>query len=536
MVQAIAQALTQTVPLPPELRLAQAQYASGQWEAAKAQLQSLAHQPRVAHWLGVIAFQEGDVPIALAHLWRAIAQIPGDSGIAHALGGALVRAGHPEAAVHWSHRSLVEAPASIATWNNLGSAYASLGDWEPSRVAYQQAIALDGNNAEARFGLALLALRQGQWQAGWAAYESRWQQEKFRQENPAVPDRPPWPGGDLAGLRLLVLTEQGLGDALQFLRFVPLLKQRGAQGVFCAVSDPLVPLVQTLPGVDGVVRNGETAPPWDGWISLLSLPHRLGLTDDWPDPPYLQAPPLPSDFPVRLEASRPCLGLVWASKLGHETSGDRSVPLSHLLPLLRKFKTTHRLVSLQKDIPPADLPTYRRAIEEGWLMEAGPHLSDLGVTAALIAQMAGVISVDTAVAHLTGALAKPLYLLLSTPGDWRWQSDRPWYPSARLYRQPRRGVWQPVVAQLMSDLSPNSPTPPPFVGIAWPPGLHSGWGVFGTNLVLHLARQPHLRPFLLNVGGLAQPNPLHRPLLTPMLQQWQAFKNTWRHAPGPSVP
>ncbi|MFQ3680321.1 MAG: tetratricopeptide repeat protein, partial [Pseudanabaenaceae cyanobacterium] len=470
----------------------------------------------------VIAFQEGDVPTALAHLWRAIAQLPGDSGIAHALGGALVRAGHPEAAVYWSRRSLVEAPDSIATWNNLGSAYASVGDWEQSRVAYQRAIALDGNNAEARFGLALLALRHGQWAEGWAAYESRWQQEKFRQDNPSVPDRPPWPGGDLAGLRLLVLAEQGLGDALQFLRCVPLLKQRGAAAVFCAVSDPLVPLVQTLAGVDRVVRNGETPPPWDEWVPLRSLPHRLGLTDEWPDPPYLQAPPLPPDFPVRLEASPPCLGLVWASKLGHETSGDRSIPLTHLLPLLQELRSAYRFVSLQKDIPPADWPAYRRALQEGLLIEAGPHLSDLGVTAALIAQLAGVISVDTAVAHLTGALAKPLYLLLSTPGDWRWQSDRPWYPSARLYRQPRRGIWQPAIAQLRQDL--RSKSPPPFLGIAWPPGLHSGWGVFGTNLVLHLARQPHPRPFLLDLGGFAQPNPLHRPRLTPILQQWQTFQ------------
>jgi len=524
---AIARALTQPPGIPLALPLAQKLYAADRREEARAQIEPLLEQARVAHWLGVLAFQEGKTEMALALLWRAIAQLPSDSGIAHALGGVLVRAGHPEAAVYWSRRSLVAAPDSIATWNNLGSAYASLGQWSASRQAYEQAIALAPENAEARFGLALIDLREQKWPAGWAGYESRWQQAKFRQENPMVPDAPLWPGGDPTGLRVLVLAEQGLGDALQFLRFVPLLKQRGAQAVFCAVSDPLVPLVQTLPGVDGVVRNGESAPPFDAWIPLLSLPHRLEWGADWPAPPYLNVPP--AAVPCALEVGKPHLGLVWASKLGHETSGDRSIPLVQLLPLLRELRATYRLVSLQKDIPPGDLPAYRRLCQENVLLEAGPHLTDLGVTAALIAQLDGVISVDTAVAHLTGALNQPLYLLLSTPGDWRWHRDRPWYPSARLYRQTRRGFWQTVIAQLTQDLSPSSPTPPPFLGIAWPPGLHSGWGVFGTNLVLHLARKPHLRPFLLNVGGFAQPNPLHRPLLAPMLQQWQAFQ---AHLPG----
>jgi len=517
-VGAMVRALTQPPGLPLALTLAQNLYAAGRPEEARAQIEPLVEQARVAHWLGVLAFQEGKIEMALACLWRAIAQIPGDSGIAHALGGVLVRAGHPAAAVYWSRRSLVESPDSVATWNNLGSAYASLGQWDASRAAYQEAIARDPANAEARFGLALIDLREQKWSEGWAGYEVRWQQEKFRRENPMVPEAPLWPGGDPTGLRLLVLAEQGLGDALQFLRFVPLLKQRGAQAVFCAVSEPLVPLVQTLPGVDGVVRNGESAPPFEAWVPLLSLPHRLALGADWPAPPYLQAPPLPPDFPVRWE--EPALGLVWASKLGHETSGDRSISLVPLLPLLRELRTTYRLVSLQKDIPPSDEPAYRRMVAEGLLIEAGPYLCDLGITAALIARLDGVISVDTAVAHLTGALDRPLHLLLATPADWRWESA--WYPRARLYRQTRRGDWSTPLAQLAAAL--RSTPKPPFLGIAWPPGLHSGWGVFGTNLVLHLAGKPHLRPFLLNLGGFAQPNPLHRPRLAPILQQWQAFQ------------
>ncbi|MGQ9865451.1 MAG: tetratricopeptide repeat protein [Pseudanabaenaceae cyanobacterium] len=525
VVQAIAQALREPPPVPPALTLAQTLYAAGRQEEARAQIEPLVEQGRVAHWLGVLAFQEGKIDIALACLWRAIAQIPGDSGIAHALGGVLVRAGHPEAAVYWSWRSLGEAPDSVATWNNLGSAYAYLGEWAASRNAYQRAIALAPENAEARFALALMDLRAQKWSEGWAGYEIRWQQEKFRRENPALPDSLRWAGGDPTGLRLVVLTEQGLGDALQFLRFVPLLKQRGAHGVFCAASDPLLPLVATLPGVDGVIRSGETLPPFDRWVPLLSLPHALGLGADWPLPPYLQAPPLPPDFPLAIAKDLPTLGLVWASKREHETSGDRSIPLVQLLPLLRELSTTYRLVSLQKDIPPSDWAAYRRLCQENILLAAGPHLTDLGVTAALIAQMEGVISVDTAVAHLTGALDRPLHLLLSTPADWRWESA--WYPRTHLYRQTRRGDWATPLAQLTAALRPRivPPAPkPPFLGIAWPPGLHSGWGVFGTNLVLHLARKPHLRPFLLQIGGFAQPNPLHRLLLVPILQQWQAFQ------------
>lgn len=360
-----------------------------------------------------------------------------------------------EAERHYRHALLID-PASPAALSNLGVLLACTGREQEAAACYRAAIAAAPDFQSARFNLSYLLLRDGDYAAGWRAFEGR----RWYARLDAWFGLPRWDGQDLAGKALLIGIEAGHGDMIQFCRYAALAKQRGAArvGIVCHVG--LTRLFATLDGVDAVFAH-DRAPAegwsgWDSWIAPLSMPLRFGTRlDSIPAAlPYLHADP------ADLARLRPALGggdgfkvgLAWQGNPRFENDADRSIAaLATLAPLARVDGA--RFFSLQVGAGElARLDAGARASFPG-LTDLAPHIGDFADTAALIACLDLVITVDTAVAHLAGALGKPCWVLLPAyKTDWRWlkeRDDSPWYPGAvRLFRQAGSGGggWDGVIA------------------------------------------------------------------------------------------
>ncbi|QVN21361.1 tetratricopeptide repeat protein [Burkholderia pyrrocinia] len=332
-----------------------------------------------------------------------------------------------------------------------GNALRALRRHDAARQAYADAIDLDPDYVLAHCMRAFLCLSIGDFEAGWAEYEWRWRDTQLDASRRAFA-QPRWTHGmPLAGKTILLYPEQGLGDTLQFCRYVPLVKALGARVVLEAPVE-LKTLFATLDGVDTLVARGEPLPPFDLHCPLLSLPleFRTDLASIPAGVPYLGADPARvARWRERLGAStRPRIGLVWSGNPLHLNDRNRSMTLADLLPL---FDDRYEWISLQKVVRDEDRP----ALDASAVRFVGDELGDFADTAALTALMDGIVSVDTSVAHLAGALGRPLALMIPHTPDFRWLLDRddsPWYPSARLFRQPEGGQWAPVVERIAAGL------------------------------------------------------------------------------------
>jgi tetratricopeptide (TPR) repeat protein len=419
---------------------------------------------------------------AIAAFRAAIAARPDFAEAHNNLGAALAEAGDADAAIASATRALALRPDYPAALNNLATALRDAGRLPDSIAAYRRALALQPDYAEAEMNLGMALLAAGDLPAGWAALEARWRTANLRGEQRGFP-QPHWRGEPAAGRTLLIHAEQGFGDTLQFCRYAPLAAARGLE-VILEVQPPLVRLLRGLPGVTRVVPRGEALPAFDLHCPMLSLPLALGTTlaDVPAQVPYLQAEPrAAADWAARLsgvvastaapgsapasanpDAPSPAwpgptappkplrVGLAWAGNpragIAALTAVDRrrSLPPALLAPLLAVPGV--RFLSLQKDAGAAGLP-----IEDDM-----PEMTDFADTAALVANLDLVISVDTAVAHLAGALGRPVWLLDRFGPCWRWltgRSDSPWYPTLRIYRQPAPGDWPSVIAAVRAELA-----------------------------------------------------------------------------------
>ncbi|HET7910676.1 MAG TPA: glycosyltransferase family 9 protein, partial [Pseudolabrys sp.] len=298
---------------------------------------------------------------------------------------------------------------------------------------------------EPHWNTASLRLLTGDFSRGWAEYEWRWKKESMARRMRNF-SQPLWLGGDdIAGRTILLHSERGFGDTIQFCRYVPLAAARGAC-VILEVEKPLQRLMTTLAGAAQVVTRAGPLPEFDLQCPLLSLPFafqtELG-TIPWSGP-YLrpQSRELTA-WDVRLGGKRrPRIGLAWSGSPAHERDAFRSINLCALLPLLNIDAT---FVSLQKDVRPADAAVLDQC---GDVLLFASALNDFSDTAALISKLDLVISVDTSIVHLAGALGRPVWVLLPYIPDWRWLLDRdstPWYPSARLFRQDDTRTWDNVI-------------------------------------------------------------------------------------------
>ncbi|MCA8348582.1 tetratricopeptide repeat protein [Burkholderia cepacia] len=348
-------------------------------------------------------------------------------------------------------RVIAATPRDKLAHFHRGSALRALRRHDDALRAYAEAIDIDPDYAHAHCMRAFLCLSIGDFEAGWAEYEWRWRDSQLDGSRRDFA-QPRWTHGmPLDGQTILLYPEQGLGDTLQFCRYVPLVKALGARVVVEAPVE-LKALFATLDGIDVLVARGDPLPPFDLHCPLLSLPleFRTDLSSIPAGGPYLRADPARVEhWRARLgENDRPRIGIVWSGNPLHLNDRNRSITLADLLPLLDE---RYEWISLQKVIRDEDRPV----LDASPIRFVGDELTDFAETAALTEAMDAVISVDTSVAHLAGALGRPLAVMLPHTPDFRWLLDRddsPWYPGARLFRQPEGGQWAPVVERLRDAL------------------------------------------------------------------------------------
>jgi len=345
------------------------------------------------------------------------------------------------------------APASAEPAYNLGVALEHFGLWDGALVAFQAAVECDARHVDAHWNGALALLRAGRFEEGFREYEWRFERGE---PGPRACAPPVWDGGDLADRTILVWAEQGFGDTLQFLRFVPELARRGGR-VVLEVMDGLQGLASRLAGVAAVVVRGSPPPAFDAHVALMSLPHKLALSHLPAVAPYLRArDALAWQWRDRLAASghRPgrelAVGLVWAGNPAPRNSRERSPGFDLVRALLDVPGT--RFFSLQKGAGCAELAG--RAPPANFV-DLDREIASFDDTAAIIANLDVVVTCDTAVAHLAGALGKPTFAMLPHTPDWRYGLDphaSAWYPGMRLFRQSTRGDWTNVTARVARAL------------------------------------------------------------------------------------
>jgi tetratricopeptide (TPR) repeat protein len=395
---------------------------------------------------------------AIVLLRQAVRLRPAFAEAHNNLGLALADLGRLEEAVAAFEQALRLKPLYAEAHNNLGGVLRGLGRLEEAAACYDLAVQLTPAMAaaSAHWNRALTWLHQGNFARGWAEYEWRW--KRSTTTRPSFP-QPLWDGGPLEGRTILLHCEQGLGDAIQFVRYAPLVQARGGR-VVLGCPPPLWALFQSMAGVEHVVAEGQVLPAYDVHAPLMSLPRLLGttLTTVPAEVPYLSVPSERVEhWRKRLEewCGRDAftVGICWQGNPRHKWDRHRSVPLALFRPLARVPGV--RLISLQRG------PGAEQLGAAGSLVTAVDPCAGqkdeftFQDTAALIRCLDLVVTVDTAAAHLAGALGAPVWLALSQIVDWRWldgRDDSPWYPSMRLFRRKHVGDWEPVFAQLATEL------------------------------------------------------------------------------------
>ncbi len=368
-------------------------------------------------------------------------------------GNTLLKLNRPLEALAAYDKALAIAPDNVQLLTNRAVALRRLDRPQEAVMSARRALVLKPDFAQAQFVESMARLTLGDFEAGWRGYEARWLVGflvKARRSFTA----PQWRGDSpLAGKTILLHAEQGLGDTLQFVRYAPLLAGRGAK-VVLEVQAPLKRLLSAMPGVAAVLARGEALPDFDLHCPLLSLPLALATRPATipADIPYV-APHAAeiAAFEARLPRRRPRIGVVWSGERTHDNDLNRSMRFATLAPLFDLPDIA--FVGLQRDIRDEDAAAVRGCPA---VRQIGPSFRDFADTAAAVAGLDAVISVDTAVAHLAGAMGKPLFLLLPFAADFRWlreRSDSPWYPSAQLLRQPKFGDWDSVVDALRWELT-----------------------------------------------------------------------------------
>ena len=423
---------------------------AGAAEACRRAVRANPRSARVHSNLAAVLSQSGDTAEALEMACQALALQPACAEAYSNLAGILWQQGRYAEAVDSCRRALALKPDCAEAHCNLGSALGDLGDLEGALESYRKVLALHPDSATAAYYSGLIYLQQGDLARGWASYEARWRLKSMLWKRRHFP-QPLWRGEALQGVRILLYAEQGLGDILQFVRYAPLVAARGGH-VILEVPPALRRLLSNLPGVSEIVSFGDPLPDFAWQCPLLSLPQAFAtdLSSIPASVPYLCPDPAEvRSWSEKLDGKGLRVGLVWAGNPKHVRDRQRSLALGQLAPLAEGGGIS--FYALQKGPAPAG-PPWPESVQ---LTDLGPQQRDLADAAAIVANLDLVISVDTAVAHLTGALGKPVWILLQFMPDWRWllqREDSPWYPTARLFRQPALGDWDSVVRRVALEL------------------------------------------------------------------------------------
>jgi tetratricopeptide (TPR) repeat protein len=388
---------------------------------------------------------------ALVDFDAALAVAPANPMAHYNRGIALSDLQRPEEAVAAYDRTLSLAPDHVKAWNNRGLALAALNRHREALDSYRKAIEIRADYADAHFHRALTLLTVGDFRRGFEEYEWRWRRAGMR---PRSLGRPLWLGEyPLQRKTILLHAEQGLGDTIQFARYIPMLARMGAN-VVLEVQPPLEALLAAVAGVTRIVARGDELPAFDVHCPLGSLPLAL-KTEPATIPagiPYLQADAgRIAKWHARLAAlDRPRIAIAWSGNPSHRNDRNRSIALSRLAAL--RPTGSARFVSIQRELRDEDAD---RLAHEPGITHVGAELDDFADTAAVVALVDLVVTVDTSVAHLAGAMGRPVFILLPFAPDWRWMvagETTPWYPSARLFRQPAIGDWDSVIECLRGEI------------------------------------------------------------------------------------
>ncbi len=436
---------------------------------------------------GLVLHTLGRLEEALIHYDAALALVPDDAGLINRRGAACLRLGRADEALAAFDRVLARDSAHLDALGNRGNALVALNRPEEALACYDaamraggesvqlltnrahalrrldrvdeaiadvaRALGRDANFAEAAFELALAQLARGDYAEGWRNYERRWQTGAFAVHRRDF--KPPlWTGGQVLGGRTILLhAEQGFGDAIQFVRYAPLVAERGAT-VVLEVQPELVRLMAGVTGVARAVARGGKPIPFDCHCPLMSLPRAFGTTlDSVPAAtPYLTVSAADvAAWAARLPQGRPRVGVCWAGRGSHSNDVNRSLLLTRFADVWNGVDAD--IVNLQHK--PSD--DERALLQARGVIDVSAPLHDFADTAALVKNLDVVVSVDTAVAHLAAALAVPTVVMLPFAADFRWLRERfdsPWYPTAKLFRQPRFADWQPVIEEVRGHLAP----------------------------------------------------------------------------------
>jgi len=407
---------------------------------------------QVLNNLGATLYDLNEIEAAIAVYRQALDHDPYDAEVLNNLGNALQRLGRLGEAEQQLRAAVAAAPDDATLRLNLGGALQVQGRYDEAMTSYDDALALNPGHVKTRLKRGTLMALRGDWTNGFAEYMWRWK-DASDAPRPPLSGLKRWDGGRLDGDGILLWSEQGYGDAIHLCRYAPLLVARGGRPVL-AVPQALMPVMRVLSGVDVVANPAQARTPLSFEASLMDLPHLFGSTpDDLPNEvPYLAA----EDAAVKRWSRRlapstagPRIGIVWAGNPAQPHDYTRSIDYALFREL---FDITGvDFVSLQVG---ADEVARARLVEDG-VDDLSPDLADFGETAAAMSALDLVISVDSAPAHLAGALGRSVWILLSFDPDCRWLLSRresPWYPSARLFRQPSPGDWRGVMHSLREAL------------------------------------------------------------------------------------
>lgn len=409
-----------------------------------------------------LLIQRKDYDRALAAAEQAVALSPQDGNAQFNLAVTLYLLGRFDQARAVAEHGLTLNPKAPGGWYILGITRGMEGNLQQAVRCYKKGLTFQKNHPACLFGLGLVALTLGDWVSGWPLYEWRWlgSSLSLNLPRPYLPNIGWWANGPLPNIRLLVLCEQGLGDNLQFACLLKLLPQPAA--VKLATEKPLLRLMrQSLTELAFPIEVIEkaaasTTTDCDAYITLLSIPARVGLTQDTlpPQTPWLKADPEETAAWRQRHGNdpRPRVGFVWRGNPGLAGDCWRSVPLTQWQPLLAQANVAW--ISLQKLEGPCQAE--RQILASHNVLDWTQEFHDFAATAALVQTLDLVIAVDTSVAHLAGGLGKPVWLLNRANSEWRWgwkQSGSIWYPSMRIINQNRLGEWQPVLKRIGRDLA-----------------------------------------------------------------------------------
>ncbi len=441
------------------------------------------NHPPTLHLLGVIAWRSGALGPARGLISKALSFDPELVGAHTDLCDVLIKMGEFEAAREWLQLAIEKNPKLLSAYSNLGfvlhklnelddakewceraiaidpasadahtvlgGIFLSLGKPDEARKSFEQTLALKPADARSRYNIGLCLLMTGDLAEGWKGYEARRETREYTSHLRSYP-QPYWDGSALDGKTILLHMEQGVGDGIQMLRYVRQVVARGGKAVV-EVQPALAPLAGLMNEIDAVVPRGESLPAFDVYASLMSLPYlfETKLETIPAEVPY---------FGVNKPAKRIDLGhsgkfkvgFVWAGDPNHKNDHNRSVDVHFFAPLVGIPNT--EFFSLQVGARESDLSELEFSSK---VTALGPKLRDYAVSAAAIEQLDLVICVDTSVAHLAGAMAKAVWLLLPFAPDFRWmleRGDSPWYPTMRVFRQPKTGDWDSVFSEVAKEL------------------------------------------------------------------------------------